>query len=177
MNRFDLDVAPDEDADLARIRRSSLAAYGTQRRSRKRLRIGAAAVSAVLVGGAITAGAVAVAQAPREAIANSVACYETASLSSKRADVGQATEAYDATGKKVLQPAPDLLEMCQLMWRSGSLGDVVPAADPNKGTYPVPRLALCKAPNGVAAGFPNRDTRLSAKDLCGRVGLAVWPGQ
>jgi hypothetical protein len=160
--------------ELADIRESVFASIERATRVRRRATIGIVVVGILLVGGGVTAGAIAIQRASALSIANTVVCYQGDDLGSRSRDVGQPPDATNSHGQRVQLPAADFASMCQMMWRTGLLGDVTPPRNVNDGHFPIPRLTFCRRDDGIAAGFPNRDPRVSDSQLCANIGLPLW---
>jgi hypothetical protein len=95
-----------------------------------------------------------------------VSCYADASLEATAVSVQLPENAGETQ-----RPEPAVL--CAASWRSGDLGQKDPVTTGPDQSFPVPDLVSCTLGNDVGAAFPNRKA-LSAKELCGALGLAEW---
>ena len=165
----------DIDARLAEVRDNLLATVPTTRTPRfsRAGRVGIAITGAGAIAVALTAGAIAVAQASHEEVAYSVQCYDRPSLSAVYTTVGVAAATKVAPGSAARE-STDPVATCADMWRMGILGQKSVPDDPNAANFPIPELVGCTLPNGVGAGFPRAGSNASAQEFCSNLGLAIW---
>lgn len=141
-----MSTIPDDELvtrELRMIRADVMTAIARNTRMRRRWKFGIAALVLVGVGGGATAGTLAVVRASQEDITYSVSCYESADLNSRIAGAGNAQATDARTGQLQPRQTADPIELCQLMWRGGLLGQTQPPDDPNTASFPVPDLAAC----------------------------------
>lgn len=159
-------------ADLARIRATVLDRVTRSNRRSRVVKTVALPVGAMLVAGTAIAAVFAI-RASEEAITYSVACYESADLSSKIAEVGKAEATNRETGEVMGRTEVDPLEECSVPWELGILGQTPGSAAATP--YPVPPLVACLGRDGRAAVFPvESEGQSDSSDVCAAVGLPVW---
>ena len=110
---------------------------------------------------ALTGGAIVALQNTPDVIAGTVECYHTASLDQEPISLGGEPGTSD-----------EAIELCSFVWSNDLWsGDDY---DSEGGDHPVPPLAACTGPEGIAAVFPREGSTASEEDFCEALGLADW---
>jgi hypothetical protein len=139
-----------------------------------RARLGIVVSGAAVVVLGISGGSLAVVQATHEQVSYSVQCFAGASTESSSTTIGHPQVTDRVTGVNGQRQSADPIADCSFAWKAGLIGQKSAPADPNSANFPVPDLVACTLPDGVGAGFPRVDRKLSDHALCESLGLSVW---
>lgn len=169
-----------DDIDIARrlgnTREAILGALPTTRSPRlgHRARLGVVlSGSAVAILG-LTGGTLAVVQATQEQVSYSVQCFAGASLDSASTTIDRPQATNRVTGTNAARERTTPAADCAFAWKAGLIGQTASPVDPNSANYPVPDLVACTLTDGVGAGFPRGDSKLSDSAFCDALGLTTW---
>ena len=169
-----------DDIDIARrlgnTRLALMAALPTTRSPRisHRARVGVVlSGSAVAILG-LTGGTLAVVQATQDQVSYSVQCFAGPSLDSSNTTISRPQATDRATGSGAARQRTSPSADCAFAWKAGLIGQRVAPSDPNSANYPVPELVGCTLTDGVGAGFPRGDSKLSDSAFCDTLGLTIW---
>lgn len=149
-------------SDLARNRAQLLHKIATRPDTRSRHRRITAGVSAAVLLGGATAGAVAITATPMET-AHSAYCYSAANTESRFTQVAGADQSQLSTNE-------GFLDACGAVWRSGFFTSNQPVESSMNNAFPVPELGICLGRNDVVSIFPVEAVTNPSR-LCEALGL------